>query len=197
LEQAKEEAEKRRKELVQAARDEAKALRAKWKQSVEQQKDGFLKELRRRSAQEIHAAVRNALADLANEEVERHMVDVFVGRLAELEGKDKESLAESVAESDSRVMITSTFEMPEEQQSKLAEIVRQATRASVEIQFVTADDSICGIELKAGGRKLAWNFEAYVEELEETVSRLLEKETREEQAQGTDSENEDDENDEG
>lgn len=179
FDQAKQEAEEKRKELIETARGEAEGLRLKWNQSIDQEKDAFLKDLRHRAGEQIHQAVRRALTDLADRDLEQHMIDVFISRLQDLDKEEEEAIADALRESDDSVVITSTFEIPEEKRLEIRNLVRRELHDAADVRFETSHDSICGIVLQAGGHKIAWNFEAYVEELEEAVAHIFEREAEE------------------
>jgi F-type H+-transporting ATPase subunit b len=163
---------------VKEARQEAEELRSKWHKAIEHEKDSFLKELRLRASQQVHATVRKVLADLASEELEQRMIETFLGRLRALEQDDRKAIVESLRDSDHRVTIVSTFEISEEQRAQLREAVKRELVKSAEVKFETSRDSICGIVLKADGHQVAWEFEAYLRDLEEAVAGTLEGEMK-------------------
>jgi F-type H+-transporting ATPase subunit b len=43
----------------------------------------------------------------------------------------------------------------------------------VPLRFETAGDAVCGIELSAGGQKLAWTIDEYLRDLQHKVAALL------------------------
>ncbi len=62
---ARADADRQRGEILAQARENVKALEAKWRDELEREKAAFLDEVRRRAAAEILAATRGALHDLA------------------------------------------------------------------------------------------------------------------------------------
>ena len=48
-----------------------------------------------------------------------------------------------------------------------------AFSSDVPLRFETAADVVCGIDLAAGGQKLAWTIDEYLRDLEHDVAALL------------------------
>lgn len=179
LAQAKEESERRRKELLAEARRQAEQMRAKWFGAVEQQIGSFLKDLRRRCGEQVCAAARRVLEDLAHADLERRVLAVFVERIRELSGSDSRQLREGAAASDGGVEVRSAFDISGEQRERISSAVAGQLGHGAEIRFTNSSDLICGIELRAGSWKLAWNVDAYLKGLEESVAAALADETEE------------------
>lgn len=81
LAEAHRSAEQRRAELTQIAADDVAAMEARWKESVERQREAFARTLAQRAGDQICSIARLALADLAGTDLERHIVGVFIERL--------------------------------------------------------------------------------------------------------------------
>jgi F-type H+-transporting ATPase subunit b len=56
---------------------------------------------------------------------------------------------------------------------EIAEVLRAHTAHSGGLRFETSPDVICGIELRAHGRKIAWSVRDYLEGLETTLAEVL------------------------
>ncbi len=75
---AQADADRQRGEILARARENVKALEAKWRDELEREKGAFLDEVRRRAAAEILAATRTALRDLACADVQRCAMNAFL-----------------------------------------------------------------------------------------------------------------------
>lgn len=166
ISQARSEADEKRKELIQKAREEAKADKAKWQQSLEQQKNSFLKELRQRSGEQIYVIARRALKDLANEDIEKRVIEVFMKKLGQDEKKELIQLAQ---ESNQGIMVISAFDIPDEMRQKIGKLVKNHFGSNADIKFETQPELISGMELRAGGKKVSWSIADYLNSLEEQV----------------------------
>ncbi len=173
LGQIKEDVETQRKELVSKTRLQVDAVRTNWYHALEREKEAFLRELRERAGKHVCAIARRALKDLGNVELEQHMVRLFIERLRGLDQAEQKALKESVHKSKQEVAVTSAFEIPEAMSREIAEVLRAYTADSKGLQFETSPDVICGIELRAHGRKIAWSVRDYLEGLETTLAEVL------------------------
>lgn len=182
LSHAQEEAAAWRRELMEKARREVEENKTRWGMAVEREKEMFLKDLRRRAGEEVYALARRALADLADVELERHIVNVFIERLSAIGGEEWAEIAAAASRTEEGAVVLSAFPLDGETRSRIrAAVERQIDRYAggeaaglvmyrFEISFEESPDLICGIELKAGGRRAAWSLENYLETLEERMA---------------------------
>ena len=193
LAQAKEEAGAYRNELIHEARKDVDEVKAKWYESVEREKDGFLKELRRRASAQVYAAIRNALAALANEDLEQRITDVFIERIEKLDESQRKRVVASMQDSDRKAVVTSTFPIAEKKRQRVTKALQAQLVDDMDIHFETSSDLMCGLELKAGGCKVAWSLEDYLEDLEERLSEVLGEEIETAEEEDEEGEKEDEE----
>ncbi len=165
----RQEAEELRKDLTKKARDEVGESKARWYEALERQKLSFLADLRRRASEEVYAITRRALHDLANEELEQQIIDAFIKRLQ----KEDEKEAFKAFGQQHEIMIKSGFEIPEKMRQRIQQVLRGQVGNNINIQFRMTPDLICGVELEAGGRRIIWSLNSYLDTLEEDLSRVL------------------------
>lgn len=175
LAHVREETQILRKELSEKARREVEENKAKWYETVERQKDEFLKDLRRRAGEQIFDVARRALRDLANDELERHIISTFIKRLQHMEEGEKEAVKEFYKKTHQEIVITSAFEIHEDMRQHIKEAVQNLTGGDVKLQFKIAPDLISGIELSAQDLRIKWSLESYLDALETELSKRLER----------------------
>ena len=173
LEQAKEAAEEQRKKLTQKARREVDNLQKKWKDGIQKEKDAFVRDFRRMAAREVFAIAREALGDLADLEVEERVSGVFLQRMKEMKQNDLKEIAQSLQEENRPALIRSGFEISAQMRRKITRAVHRHIADGVDVEYETAPELLMGIELKTRGRKLDWNLEAYLADLEEAALNML------------------------
>ena len=174
------EAADERERLLGRARKEVEQAEHRWHHALANEKQAFLRELRRRGSQQVCAVARQALADLAEADLERQVAATFLRRLRELDDPEREKLAEAIGEARDGVAVASAFELADEQREELILTVNQELGVSPELQFTVSPSIMCGIELRAGGRKLAWSLDSYLSDLEEELAELVARELEEE-----------------
>jgi F-type H+-transporting ATPase subunit b len=113
------------------------------------------------------------LNDLADVDVEHQIIRVFVERLRSLDKKEQTALRESIEQSKQGVRVISAFEIPQDMSDEIAHVLEAFMAEPVELHFDTSPDVICGIELNAHGRKIAWSLRDYLEGLETTLAQVL------------------------
>lgn len=174
LEEAKQEAEETRQRLWKEAREEVERKRKDWHASLERQRESLLELIRRRSSEQVLAATRRALAELADADLEERMVDVFLQRFDQLEDQQRQELRKSMEEDSRPLTIRSAFELSEERRQRLQRTLGEALQVSNNVEFVTSPAVVCGLELQAGGHKMGWSVDQFLASLEDELSDVLE-----------------------
>jgi F-type H+-transporting ATPase subunit b len=182
LAQAKAEADARRAALLDKARGEVEAMQAGWRQALQRERATFMQDLRQRASQHVYATARRALRDLAGADVEVQMLAVFLERLQGLDAQDWHAIAEALQDSTQPLAVASAFDLPPQGRQQLLKILRYHL-GPLEVQFATAPEVICGIEMKVDGYKLAWNLDHYLATLEDSVASAFEAELHKQEAE--------------
>lgn len=167
------EAEAHRLRLMEAARQEAEAAQAQWLESLQQERQQLLQELRGRLGQQVFAFARQALKQLANEELERQILKVFLERLETLGPAEREAIVAAVQNSGGEVEIRTAFPVLPDVREDLSRSLREQLGDLVDVRFTTVPELVCGIELQAQSHRLVWNVDAYLEGLEDRVLEVL------------------------
>ncbi len=172
LARAKEDAGKQKQQWLQAARAETDRARDNWHTALRKQQQSFVEDLRAMAMQEIVDTVRKVLRDIADEDLERQTLRQFTKRLT---GTDKETrqLQDFMRQAGPTLAVNTSFELSQDQREGLRKAVRSAAGRDVDIRFDTSGDLLCGVELRADGRKIAWSIEDYLESLREKVTDML------------------------
>lgn len=177
----KEEVESIRKDLLKKARDEIDDIRGKWYETIQREKQTFLYDLRRKAGEEVYAIARRSLADLADADLGWQIVNVFLKRMQELDEQERKLLKESIHKSNYEVDVSSAFEIPQEMRQKMVQEIKNQIASNINVHFKVSSDLICGIELVADGRKIAWNLGNYLNSLEESLSSAIEEKVKRKQ----------------
>lgn len=177
LDQAREEAENRRKELIRDARQEVEESRKLWQRGLQQQKERFLASLRKRSGEQAQRIARQALQDLAEEDLDRRIGNVFLKRLKQLPQQDREELASRLGDSRS-ARLASAFDLPKSLQDELREELARIAGGEVEVVHETASQLIAGVELKVEDKKIGFSLDQYLDDLEQRLNRILDRELK-------------------
>jgi F-type H+-transporting ATPase subunit b len=181
-----EEVEARRKDLLKEAHEEVQKKKQDWQEALQREQDAFMQELRQRLGREATEVARRALQDLADVQVEQRMADLFVTRIQELDPTERDEISESIQESDGKIVIRSTFELPEEMQQRITDAVQSQImdEGGLDARFETSPDLISGIEMQVDGYQVAWTIRDYLDHLEQQIRRAIEHESQEKNENG-------------
>lgn len=171
--QLKAEVEQTRKALMENMREEVDNTSRRWQEGIKRQQDAFMLELRHRASVQVQSAIRRALIDLANVDLEQQMIEVFIERIENL----NECALASLDRNSNPIVVCSSFDIPDEARPKIIQAVRDKVPSHINLEFETEPELICGIELRASGYKLAWSVANYLDTLEESLSAVFEEET--------------------
>jgi F-type H+-transporting ATPase subunit b len=173
LNTAVDEAKAEHQRLLDEARQESDTLRAKWRAALRNEHKNLNEELVLRTQEEVFAIARKTLADLAAVSLEERIADVFIRRLGELGGAERGRLKSAFEAASDPATVRTAFDLPEDQRRVIEEAVRDMLAVETRVRFETAPELVSGIELTAGGYKVAWSIENYLASLEKSVEELL------------------------
>jgi F-type H+-transporting ATPase subunit b len=173
LSKATEEAKTEREHLLDEAHKDADTLRGAQAAALENDQKRLGTEIVRLTQEEVFGIARKALADLATVSLEERMGEVFTRRLREMDGKAKACLGAALNAGPEPAILRSTFALPADQRAAIQNALNETFSAEVLVHFETAADAVCGIELSAGGQKVAWSIADYLKSLGRKVGALL------------------------
>jgi len=162
-------------DLMKKARAEVSASSANWYRDLQAQRATLLEDLNRRAGVEIYAIARRALHDLANEDLERQIIDIFIKRLQNIDKSEGEMIREFYKGIDKEITVRSTFAITEEMRRKIQETVRNQTGVDAIILYKIDPELICGVEMDSHGTRVAWSIAGYLNTLQADLSEVLAK----------------------
>ena len=151
-----------REKLMMEARSETEALREKHQKQLNDEYRSLTREIARRTQASVFAIAKKALADLAGADLEERITYVFVRRLKEMDARSGFP---------DRLIVKSAFELQPSLRASIEEAIRKFSGA--EIVYEQDSGLFSGIELVAGGQKIAWSMGDYLGMLEQEVSALI------------------------
>jgi len=180
LTEARKEAQTVSEELIKKARSEVNESKDKWYEEIERQKKIFLVDLRRRSGENIYAIIRRVLQDLANDELEIHIINTFIKRLETMGEKEKEAIKGFIQKPQEEIIIKSSFAIPGTLPERIKGAILDQIGNEAKIRFVIEPDLLSGIQLHTSDRQISWSLGSYLDTLEEDISRSFDQRGKEE-----------------
>ncbi len=178
LKKATDDANSERQRLLDEARKDADALRAKRQTALQSEQRNLNQEIVRWTQKEVFAIARKTLADLAATSLEERMGDVLVRRIRALTGAAKEQLATAFKTSNHTVSVHSAFDLPPAQRTAIESAVQETFAPEAQVKFETAPELVCGIDLSANGHKVSWSIADYLATLEKSAGEPLHEEAK-------------------
>lgn len=172
LAEARQAAKARREELEAQYHEEIAQSRLRWREALQAEKQEFLQHLRQRLSDEVFAIARRTLADLADIELEKRIVAVFIERIENMDADQRQVLAQDARKNADRPLVVRTaFEVEPEMQQTIRETLERCFHNGVKVRFETGSGLIGGVQLKTHSQEIAWNIDSYLDVME---SRLAE-----------------------
>jgi F-type H+-transporting ATPase subunit b len=159
-----------RHEQVQGVRSEVEAMRQRWQRVLQQEKSAFLRELRRRAGHEVLHVARQAMRDLADADLDRRMTARFLTQVQGLAPGDRDQIVAAAREDGHRLHIRTAYPMAGQDEQRLREAIAGALGPDLTPEFATAPELVGGVELRAGGFKVAWTIGDYLDALDSALA---------------------------
>lgn len=170
-------------ELTKKARGDVEAARAEWYLALQHEEASLIADLSRQAGEEAYAVVRRALRDLADEDLESRIIDVFIKRLQNMSDLERGNIQEFY-KTRGPIVVRSTFEIREDLRRRIRQVVQdhvvpdqgapdQAAK-DAELQFQLVPDLICGMELSVPDMRIGWSIASYLNALEADLLEALE-----------------------
>ncbi|QDV19287.1 ATP synthase subunit b [Gimesia panareensis] len=173
LAEAGKEIQRWREEHLARARAEVEEEKQEWYRALHRERESFLREARVRMAGHIHHMSQCVLKELANVDLQKQTINVFLDRVSQIEEQQKLKFRDLLRTPEGRVLVESALELDQSDRDRISKFIREFLETKSEIDFRERPDLICGIDLHISGYKVAWNLQEPLEELEEEFVRSL------------------------
>jgi len=181
LSQAYAAAAKVKQDLLDEARTDVDALKNRWRDTLEREKQSFLEDLRRRAGAHVYDTIRRVMHDLADAELEERVLDVMLRRLEGPETEQIKAIRGNLAQADAEtgVIVRSSFALSTEQEERIIAALEDYAPSEAPIRFERSPEIITGIEVLVHGHKVSWSVADYLLALEEAFQQALKEEIAE------------------
>ncbi len=169
IEEARQEADRQRHELVQTARESVQVLEAKWRDDLRREETVFFHDIRDAAAAEILAIMRHALADLASTDIDRGAIQAFLEKLQSVDIGELKKLCGG-----GELMVRSATELSLELRRQIEQTIQSRIGGPVPLRFERAREMAWGIELRGNGQRIGWTPDGYLDSLEERLRTVVE-----------------------
>ncbi len=176
LAKIKKDLQAKQKEMVEKARKEVDEAEKNWRDSLEKQRSSFLQELKQLSCQQVCEISKKVLRDLANEKLEKALIDSFLNQLESMQKNERKRT--KLSEQADELEIWTAFALDKECKELLTEKINKILNKKRKLIFKESSSLICGIELRSDGGKIAWSMESYLDSLESKLKQGIPQKTK-------------------
>ena len=170
LEQARQEIAARREKWLQQARREIDAQREAWLKAWQREQTENQRALQREATHRLTEAVRHALRELADADLERRMLEPLLTRLRALEASERATLAQAAL---GGCVISTAFPLDISLQQHCQAALRELLGDGISFAFHQDSNAACGITLEMPGHRLAWTLDSYLDGFDAALARVL------------------------
>ncbi len=150
---ARREAEGLKTEELEGLRREMRDLRMEWTSRLAAEKKEFYRNLEKRILEQAAHIAEKALKDLADEDLQSRLQEVFLRNLS------PEAFGDEKAE---KALVRSGIPLTDMLQTRFAQALKARLPELAAVEFEHAPDLAFGVELCIGGRRLCWNLSRYM-----------------------------------
>lgn len=177
LEEARREAEDQKKQYLKEARRDVEDKRDQWRAALEEERSTFIAEMRQAAGKQVLNILRQALQSLADAHLEEQAVEHFIERI-DAEEEQKDQVQRFIQDGDKALTVRTSFDLSQQQREQLQEVMDKLADGEVRIEFETAEDLLCGVELRSNGQKVGWSLQEYLSRFDESLTERVQNQTQ-------------------
>jgi F-type H+-transporting ATPase subunit b len=166
-------AARERERLMTESRNEVAALRSRRQMQLQNDCAAQGSRITRLIADEVLAIARSALEDLAGADLEDRMAYILARRVGDMPPAMRASWRAALEASGAGTIVRSRYDLPASSKAIIRSAVNAAHPTDIPLQFETAAENLCGIELVAPGQKISWTLGDYLQSLQGKVDAIF------------------------
>lgn len=174
LEQTRQQIEQQRQVWLDDAKQSVAIAREQWLKDLEQEHQQVWDTIHQQTTQQLVAATRQVLTQIANVDLEEQIIQVFIHQLHHLSSEEQDRLQTALAHSpDRHLILRSSFPLSASQSDRLRQAIGDHVPEAIALDLDTDASLICGIQLTTAGYLLDWNLAHYLEGLDSRLTSTL------------------------
>ncbi len=170
LAQAQQEVAAQRETWLAAVRSEVETQRADWLAAWQREQTENQRALQREAARRLTEAVRRALRDLADADLERRMLEPLLARLRALDAGERAILVRAAW---SGCVVHTAFPLDAARQTQWRNALGECLGNEVPFTFRHDPEASCGIILEMPGHRLVWTLDSYLDGFSQQLDEVL------------------------
>ena len=179
---AQEEGENKKKSLIDDARNDVEYQKSRWLESIKQEQETFLHDLKKRTSRQVLEITRKIIIDLTDKELQEQVVKTFIRQLNSMNQEEQERFRKVLSQSDGekKIVINSAFLLDERERDEMNKTIQRYLGEVIKPSYQMVPELVLGIEMRTSGWKFSWSVEHYLYDLDEEIKRMIESENKSE-----------------
>ena len=165
LEKAKKEVLTWRDNAIQEARQEIERQRQTWEENIHGEQESFKRLLKQQIGQQVFHTAEKVLRELADVGLEEKLIESFLQTLE----KDPTVFFKDGIEKPTTILFRSGFEINDTLRDRVRNVLQDTFSKATEVDFFLQPELGFGLQLVGGDRKVDWNMNRYLQEMENDV----------------------------
>jgi F-type H+-transporting ATPase subunit b len=181
--------EARRDRMLEAARSEADALRARLEGAIreemeierrarrahlEDERVAFIARLRQRAGHQVIDIVGRVLRDYADSDIAAHAAGAFADRLAALDAEGRDKLKQAAGRGRGPARVESGVALKPGVRSQMTRAIHDCIGHAIEVEYHEDGDLLLGVRLTIGEQTVEWSAARFLHRLETTLDEVIE-----------------------
>lgn len=158
-----------RDKAMQEAREEVEQNRRTWEENIQGEQESFKRLLKQRIGQQVFHTAEKVLRELADAGLEGRLTESFLQALE----KEPTAYFKNHAEKPTSIAFRSGFEIDTALRDRISNALKAIFSPTTTVDFSIDSDLGFGLQLVAGDRKVDWNMNRYLQEMEDDVLRTF------------------------
>nr|WP_320048905.1 hypothetical protein [uncultured Desulfuromonas sp.] len=150
--------------LSEEARREVDHKRQIWHEQLCSEQKAESRRIRQRIEQELLSSLQHMLEKLANRTLEQQILQVFLDKIHQLDGQQKQALTSALANASTPPRLLTSAPLDSEAKEWLSAAL-QKDLGCTELLFETDSALLCGAELLTDGHKISWTLASQLSDL--------------------------------
>ena len=169
FEKAKAEVVTWRENAMLEARQEIEQQRKTWEENIHGEQESFKRLLKQRIGQQVFHTAEKVLRELADAGLEGKLTENFLQTLE----NEQNTFFKDRAQKPERIEFRSGFKIDAALRDRIRDAMKHTFATTTEVDFSIQSDLGFGLQLVVGDRKVDWNMNRYLQEMEDDVLRIF------------------------
>ena len=172
LDDARDQAQERKQELLEIYKEEAENKRQVYLNEIEDEKELFIKNLRKKLGQNAVKLASHILSNISSKELEDEIFNTFLENIRNLKDNIEEP---GLLDEEKDIELYSAEELSQDKKEKIKEVLGEQVENLDHLEFAVDEDLVLGYQLSLETYTVHTDIKNYLDSIEEEIIEEIEK----------------------